>query len=140
MLKPKLLRDFLTAREPYFRQNAEALEVYASKGSIIATSTPGLSFLYSYELNVLAMDYPNSLDNLTVTILKWVRKHQPSLIFNPDKRERGISFDADILDNNTADILFVMPVTERVIVEETDGEDIVTHLPEPDFNPRKVAA
>ncbi len=138
MLKPKLLRDFLTAQEPYFRQNAEALEVYASKGSVIATGTPGLSFLYSYELNVLAMDYPNSLDKLTVTILKWVRKQQPALIFNLDKREGGIRFDADILDNDTADILIVLPVTERVVVEGRDGEETVTHLPEPEFKPRQV--
>lgn len=138
MLKPKLLREFLTEREPHFLQNAEALEVYASEGSVIATGTPGSSFLYSYKLNVLAMDYPNALDNLTLTVLQWVREHQPALIFNQDKRESAIRFDADILDNDTADILIVLPVTERVVVEIRDGKETITHLPEPEFKPRPV--
>lgn len=139
MLKPKLLREFLTAREPRFQQNPESLEVYASEGNLIATGRPGNSFMYSYKLNLLVMDYPNSLDDLMLPVLKWVREQQPALIFNPDKREGGIRFDADILDNDTADILIVLSVTERVVVVEGgDGEETVTHLPEPEFKPRQV--
>lgn len=138
MLKPALLREFLTQCEPHFLQNTEALEVYATEGNVIATGTAGNSFLYSYKLNVLAMDYPGSLDNLTLPILKWVREQQPALLFNPDKREAGIRFDADILDNDTADILIVLPVTERVVVEIKDGKEIITHHPEPKFKPGPV--
>nr|WP_272579386.1 phage tail protein [Providencia sp. PROV265] len=136
MLKPKLLREFIAKSDPFFQQNAEALEVYVTEGQVIATGTASNSFLYRYKLNVLAMDYPNPLDNLTLPVMKWVREQQPDLIFNPDKREAGIRFDADILDNDTADILIVLQVTERVTVDSSSGKDVITHLPEPKFQPK----
>jgi len=138
MLKPTLLREFITKRDPFFQQNAEALEVYVTEGQVMATGTASHSFLYRYKLNVLAMDYPNAFDNLTLPVMAWVREQQPDLIFNPDKREAGIRFDVDILDNDTADILIVLNVTERVTVECSGGKDVVTHLPEPVFQPDKI--
>ncbi|MGO2344397.1 MAG: phage tail protein, partial [Providencia sp.] len=90
MLKPKLLREFIAKSDLFFQQSTEALEVYVTEGQVIATGTASNSFLYRYKLNVLAMDYPNPLDNLTLPVMKWVREQQPDLIFNPDKREAGI--------------------------------------------------
>lgn len=34
-----------------------------------------------------------------------IHRHQPDLIFNPDRRKTGFTFEADILNNTTADIM-----------------------------------
>lgn len=58
MLKAKLMRDIITEFHPWFKTNPDALEVYVTRGKVIATGTPSMSFMYQYELNVLAMDFP----------------------------------------------------------------------------------
>lgn len=131
MLKANVLRDIITASSPWFLQNPHALEVFVTRGKVIATGTQGLSYLYQYELNVLALDYPGDLDSLTVPILAFVRAHQPDLLFNPDHRRDGIDFDADILNDDTIDVLFIIKASERVIVSDVDGIQVIEHLTEP---------
>jgi hypothetical protein len=131
MLKAKLMRDIITDYTPWFKKNPDALEAYVTRGKIIATGTPSLSFMYQYELNVLAMDFPGSLDDLALPILSWARQHQPDLLFNPERRRDGIDFDADILNDDTIDVLFVIKATERVIVNMVEGKLVIEHLAEP---------
>jgi len=121
MLKSELMRAAIVAHNPFFRENPDRLEVYVTKGRVHSTGRPSPSFAYGYELNVLAMEFPGSLDDLTIPILSWAVEHQPDLLFNKEKREKGISFDADILDNNTADILYVIDASELVIVSRDEA-------------------
>ncbi|WP_237386162.1 phage tail protein [Xenorhabdus sp. Sc-CR9] len=131
MLKPNLLREMIVSHEPFFRQNPDRLEVFVTKGNLIATGTKSASFLYQYQLEVLALDYPNPLDNLSIPILAWARRHQPDLLFNADRRENGFRFEVDLLNTDTADILFTLPASERVIVSADAGRLIPTHIDEP---------
>ncbi|MDX7987663.1 phage tail protein [Xenorhabdus sp. 12] len=131
MLKPNLLREMIVSHDPFFRQNPDRLEVFVTKGNLIATGTKSAAFLYQYQLEVLALDYPNALDNLSLPILAWARRHQPDLLFNADRRENGFRFEVDLLNNDTADILFTLPVSERVIVSREAGQLSLTHLDEP---------
>lgn len=131
MIKPNLLREVIVKHEPFFRQNPDRLEVFITKGNLIATGTQAASFLYQYQLEVLALDYPNSLDNLSIPILAWARLHQPDLLFNPERRKEGFRFEVDLLNNDTADILFTLPASERVIVTRERGRLIPTHIDEP---------
>lgn len=135
MLKSELLRAAIVAHNPFFKQEPDRLEVYVTKGNVLASGTPSPSFAYKYELNVLAMDYPGDLDDLTIPILQWALEYQSELIFNPARRENGISFDAEILKNGTADILFVINASENVIVTRgPDGELSAKHRTEPKRN------
>lgn len=140
MLKAKLMRDIITEFHPWFKTNPDALEVYVTRGKVIATGTPSMSFMYQYELNVLAMDFPGDLDRLTIPILSWARQHQPDLLFNPERRRDGIDFDADILNDDTIDVLYVIKATERVIVAMEDGELVIEHLAEPPVYPEILKA
>ncbi|OCA54210.1 phage tail protein [Photorhabdus namnaonensis] len=133
MLKTKLLRDIISEYNPWFVQNPDRLEVYVEKGKLLATGTQSSSFMYQYDLNVLALDYPGSLDSISISILIWARQHQPDLLFNPDRSNDGIQFDADILSDGTADILFVLRTTERVIVQAENGQLTTQHLDEPPY-------
>ncbi|MDC9603924.1 phage tail protein [Xenorhabdus griffiniae] len=131
MIKPNLLREMIVSHDPFFIQNPDRLEVFVTKGNLIATGTHSASFLYQYQLEVLALDYPHPLDNLSIPILAWARLHQPDLLFNPERRKDGFRFEVDLLNNDTADILFTLPASERVIVNRENGRLAPTHLDEP---------
>ncbi|MBD2825599.1 phage tail protein [Xenorhabdus szentirmaii] len=131
MIKPGLLREMIVKHESFFNRNPDRLEVFITKGNLIATGSNSASFLYQYQLEVLALDYPNPLDNLSIPILAWARLHQPDLLFNPDRRKDGFRFEVDLLNNDTADILFTLPASERVIVSKDSGQLIPTHIDEP---------
>lgn len=129
MLKANLLRQYLTEEVPFFRRHPESLTVYAENGHVEITGSAGRSFRYHYPLNILVLRYPDALDTLIVPLTDWLRRHQPELLFNPDWRRGGIVFDADILDDDTADILLSVPLSERVF--ERDGQWV--HRDEPDI-------
>lgn len=132
MLKAELLRAQIVAHNQFFRENPDQLEVYVKKAQVISTGRLSPSFTYVYDLNVLAMDYPGNIDDLTLPILAWAYVHQPELLFNPAKREDGIGFEAEILNNDTADILYVIKASESVIVtKDPDGKVTVTHRDQP---------
>ncbi|CDL87251.1 phage tail protein [Xenorhabdus cabanillasii] len=140
MLKPNLLREMIVRHEPFFNQNPDRLEVFVTKGNLMATGTNSASFLYQYQLEVLALDYPHPLDNLSIPILACARRHQPDLLFNPERRKDGFRFEVDLLNNDTADILFTVPVSERVMVSREDGRLIPVHLDEPVSHSPSLAA
>lgn len=134
MLKLDILREHLNAAIPWVRSNPDNLETRIRKGNIVASGRPGASFEYRYHIDVLAMDFPDDIDMLTLTIMTWARDHQPDLIFNPDKRVREISFDADILDNGNVDVLFSFPVSEAITVTlDNAGHVVFTPHDEPDY-------
>ncbi|MGP3147077.1 phage tail protein [Serratia bockelmannii] len=134
MLKADRLREQLTAAVPWLRDNPDRLWIGLRKGTIVATGEPSPSFEYRYQLEFLVLDYPGDIDVLSVAVLTWARRQQPDLIFNPDKRAREVSFTADILSNNCADILYSFPVDEVALVtQRDDGELQITHRDEPDY-------
>ncbi|MFB9996260.1 phage tail protein [Providencia rustigianii] len=138
MLKPNLLREILVKFAPYFKQNPELLEVYVTSGNIQSTGTASVSYLTEYEINVFAMDFSGELDHLILAILTWAKKHQPDLLFNPDKRKSGIRFDADILDSEKIDVLFTIKATERVVIKIEDEKIIFDRPLEPNFPDRPL--
>jgi hypothetical protein len=71
--------------------------------------------MYHYTIQVLAMDFPGQIDDLMLPLLAWVWQQQPDLLLNPDNN-RKVEFDADIVNDDVADILFKVPVWERVMV------------------------
>lgn len=68
-------------------------------------------------------------------LLAWVWQQQPDLLLNPDNN-RKVEFDAEIVSDDVADILFKVPVWERVMVTSESGTPQVEHLAEsrPRFN------
>lgn len=139
MLKPNSLRAHLEAASPWLKDRPESLTVFVSNGTMNATGAESLSFEYRYTLNVIALDYAGHPDALMVPLLAWVRRHQPDLVENAQKRERGIRFEAEHLNAQTYDLAIEIDLSERVIVKliepaEQDGTKRweVTHAPEPE--------
>ncbi|CAI2488046.1 P2 phage tail completion protein R (GpR) [Serratia ficaria] len=129
MKKAELLRDALIAANTWCKANPEQFTVWVEKGHIEIQATGESSFMYLYPIQILAMDFPGDLDELMLPLLAWVWECQPDLLLNPDKNKR-IEFEADIVSDNTADILLKVPVWERVMVTVENGKPVAQHLAE----------
>lgn len=131
MLKPDLLRQHISQAVPWLRDNPDNLAVYVQKGRMVSTGQLAAAFEYQYTIEVLAMDYPQPLDTLSIPILAWARLYQPELLFNPERARDGITFEADILSNSTMDVLIKIQADEAVYMKVEGGELIVKHRADP---------
>jgi len=134
--KAELLRAALIAGNAWCKANPEQITVWVEKGHIQIEATGEASFMYHYTIQVLAMDFSGQIDDLMLPLLAWVWQQQPDLLLNPDNN-RKVEFDADIVNDDVADILFKVPVWERVIVtNDAYGTPKADHLAEsrPRFN------
>lgn len=129
MKKAELLREALIAANTWCKANPELITVWVEKGSIETQATGEHSFMYRYTIQVLAVDFPGQVDDLMLPIMAWVWHYQPDLLLNPDNN-RKVEFDADIISDDMADVLFKVPVWERVMVENVNGKPVATHLAE----------
>ncbi|MDW2715796.1 phage tail protein [Klebsiella pasteurii] len=129
MKKAELLRAALIAGNTWCKANPEQITVWVEKGHIQIEATGEASFMYHYTIQVLAMDFPGQVDDLMLPLLAWVWQQQPDLLLNPDNN-RKVEFDADIVNDDVADILFKVPVWERVIVTSDSGTPKAEHLAE----------
>lgn len=137
MLKADSLREALTRENKWCRANPEAFTVFVEEGGIETTGeTP--SFIYRYTLVLFVMNFAGDIDDFTLPLMAWLWHNQPDLLLNPEKN-RKIKFTALINNDDTADILFEMPLCERVKVSlDEHGIPRAEHLPEP--KPRALPA
>lgn len=132
MNKPSGLRAHLLAAVPELHKNPDRLLVFIDNGTIRSTAAPGLSFEYSYTLNVILTDYAGHPDAVAIPLLAWLLVNQPELLTNLEKGKTAIAFEADVLDNSKVDLSLKLPLTERVIVKkQEDGRLQVSHPDEP---------
>lgn len=132
MKKLNNLRDYLTQKIVYLKNNPEKLYLFVDDGGITATLASSPSYEYHYTANLILEGFPGDQNIVFAVIVDWLRENQPELFGNPDKRASGIRFEADILNNHTANISIDLLLTERVIVNEVDGKYVVSSVSEPD--------
>ncbi|MFC0708828.1 phage tail protein [Azorhizophilus paspali] len=134
MNKPESLRAHLLAAVPELRHDPDRLLIVIDKGCIRSTAAPGLSFEYSYTLNLLLTDYVGHPDAIAIPLLAWLHVNQSELLVNLEKGKEAIQFEAEVLANDKVDLLITLPLTERVIVKKLpDGTLQVTHAAEPQY-------
>ncbi|WP_311968588.1 phage tail protein [Pseudomonas baltica] len=132
MNKPESLRAHLMATIPELRHNPDRMIVFVDNGTMRSTAAPGLSFEYSYTLNLILTDYAGHPDAVAIPLFAWVLVNQRELMENLDKGKEAISFEADVLDNSKVDLSIKLPLTERVIVKRMDDGSLqVSHPAEP---------
>ncbi|WFF38041.1 phage tail protein [Moraxella nasibovis] len=133
MKKPNLLRSHLLASLPELAKNPDRLLIFVDEGRMVNTLANGLSFEYRYTLNVIITDFAEDMAAVAVALYAWLRDHQSELLANLDKAKDGVKFVADILDNRKVDLSITLPLTERVIVKETDGKAVFDYPAEPTY-------
>ncbi|MCQ4314482.1 phage tail protein [Stutzerimonas zhaodongensis] len=132
MNKPESLRAHLVAAVPELKRNPDRLLTFVDNGSMRSTAAPGLSFEYSYTLNIILTDFAGHPDAVAIPLFAWVLVNQRELMENLEKGRDAIKFEADILDNSKVDLSITLPLTERVIVKRrADGTLQVSHPAEP---------
>lgn len=136
MNKHNSLREHLLAAVPDLRKNPDRLLVFIDNGTVRSTAAAGLSFEYSYTLNVILTDFAGHPDALMIPLLAWLMVNQHELIANFEKGKEAIRFEADVLDNSKVDLSIEIALTERVIVKkQDDGTLQVSHPDEPQLEP-----
>ncbi|MGE8327274.1 phage tail protein [Pseudomonas urmiensis] len=134
MNKPNNLREHLLNAVAGLKKNPDRMLIFIDSGTTRCTAAAGLSFEYSYTLQVILTDYAGHPDSVFIPVLEWLRRHQPELLTNLDRGKDAIAFEADILDGGKVDMSLSLPLTERVIVKRRDDGTLdVTHPDEPDF-------
>jgi len=130
--KIESLRTHLLALVPELKKNPDRLMVFIDNGTMRSTAAPGLSFEYSYTLNLIFTDYAGHPDAIAIPLFAWVLANQRELMENLERSKGAIAFEVDVLDNSKVDLSIKLPLTERVIVKrQDDGTLVVTHPPEP---------
>ncbi len=129
MKKPDSLRKALMEAIPTLQERPDQLLVFIEEGNIEATNGSSLSFEYHYTLSVVLTDYAGSADLVMMTMLAWMKRHQPDLLM---QQKPGLHFEADHLNHTTCDLLLTLPLTESVIVtQQADGSQKIEHADEP---------
>jgi len=138
--KPNSLRAHLLAAVPELRHNPDRLLVFIDDGKLRSTAAPGLSFEYSYSLNLIFTDYAGHPDAIAIPLFAWVLEQQSELMTNLEKSKDAIQFEVDVLANDKVDLSITLPLTERVVVKrQEDGSLSVTHVAEPPLTAQQDA-
>ncbi|MDD2977901.1 phage tail protein [Aquabacterium sp.] len=124
MRKPADLRVHLTAANPELRDAPDKLTIFVENGNIVASATGSLSYEYRYTLKLIVLDYSGAPEAIVVPLLAWLKVQQIELFDNPESRQRGIRFEAELLNQDTVDLTIEVDLTERMIVQK------VSELPE----------
>jgi len=134
MRKPSSLRTALTAALPELKRNPDRLVIWVEDGAVRARQTAGDSFSFEYPLSILLREIATDIAILVHAINRWLRVNQPDLLA-AGKRD-SFKFETDILDNDTADIVFTLDLTEAVAVapkpEAEGGGWSIDYVAEPD--------
>lgn len=140
MKKPASLRAALVAALPDLARDPERLLVFIDAGALHSTYAPGLSFETAYTLNLILTDFAGDPLVVWLAILIWLRVNQAELLDNIDKRQSGITFEADIIDHDKVDLSIKLQLTERVIVKDLgNGKLDISIADEPQPEARLIA-
>lgn len=122
------LRSHIIANVPDLKRNPEKLLTFIEDGRIEHWKGPNLSHTYTMPIRIVVTDYSGEMDALILPILSWLSYREPGA--DP---QNTISFEAELLNNQSYDISVTVNVTERVIVTpQNDGVNVEHVLPELD--------
>ena len=133
MKKLEDLRNHILTNVPDLNRNPDKLLSFIEDGNIEFWQGPNLSHNYSLPIRIIVTDYSGDLDHLILPIISWLSYREPGA--DP---QRTISFEAELLNNNSYDISITVNVTERVIVTALETGLHAEHVlpkPEMEMNP-----
>ncbi len=119
MKKPASLRQALTAALEELRKEPTRLALWVEDGAVRSRSTGNLSFAFEYPLSVLLTDLKTDIALVTLAIVRWLQVNQPNLLAGG--AGDSFTFETDILDNEKADLVFTLNLTEQVKVTAKEG-------------------
>lgn len=116
MTKLNQLREFLLKSVAELKKHPEKLQVWTDDGRLSFKSlNPAPSYRNDYTVNVLITDYSGSVEALTMPIMHFYKVHYA------EKENAELTFEAEIIDRERVDVLFKLPLFDKVIA--TVGDD-----------------
>lgn len=123
------LRNHILQNVPELNRNRNQLVTFIEDGQIEFWRGPNLSHNYTLPVRIIVTDYAGDIDAIVVTVLAWLSYREPGL--DP---QSAISFEAELLNNDSYDLAITVNITERVIVRATPEGLTTEHvLPEPEM-------
>lgn len=129
MRKIDTLKATLLAAIPEANNDPAMLPTWIDRGSIRARQTGSHAFAMAFRLNVLAIGVRTDLSIISLAVTRWLRANQPERL---QPGADSFTFDADILDNGTADVLIQIDLTQDYRVQTVDGVETVEPIEEED--------
>ena len=123
MDKPASLRKKLADTFAVLKDHPDKLTIYIIAGSINGQKY-SLSHTEKYTIRVLLTEWPTPMQEVTATILSWMQEHQPQKLLQGNIGNETMRYEAEIIDNNTADLLYELDITEKVVVKVADNGDV----------------
>lgn len=131
MEKPASLRAAIERSLPEIAQHPDKLTMFIGQGRILANKAT-LSHTAKFTLSLLITDFTGSLDVLQTTIVNWLQTHQPDNLGPGATDPAAYTFEAEILANNSYDILVELKLSERTrALVDDEGNVKIDHPPEP---------
>ncbi|WP_010465863.1 phage tail protein [Acidovorax radicis] len=121
MEKPNSLRDTLTKALPTVKKDPQKLAIFITGGRVMHTGTDALSFEYAYTLRLLLLDYAGHADAVMAPVVGWMKRNQPEVFDNPERRARAIRFEAEYLNAKAIDLQIELELTEAVLARPRPG-------------------
>ena len=129
MRKIDTLKATLLAAIPEANNDPAMLPTWIDRGSIRARQTGSHAFAMAFRLNVLAIGVSTDLSIISLAVTRWLRFNQPERL---QPGADSFTFDADILDNGTADVLIQIDLTQDYRVQTVDGVETVEAIEDED--------
>lgn len=131
MEKPALLRAEIEKHLPELKNNPEKLTLFVQNGRVSGNKHT-LGHEIRYTLALMIDGYTGDTDILNAVILNWARSHQPDLLTPGRVPDNAYRLEADILDNQSCDLLIELALSERITVTaDSNGQVTVRHQKPP---------
>lgn len=128
MRKIDTLKDAIFACLPELKRDPDRIRIWIERGTAKSTQTDSRAMTSAFQLNVLIVEMASDMHVLFLAIFEWMRVNQPDLLTPTGE---AISFDADILDNRTADVLLQLQLDQAVgAAPDGSGGYTIAYLPE----------
>ncbi|GGZ02741.1 phage tail protein [Novosphingobium colocasiae] len=127
MDKLNSLRAAVTAVLPELEKNPDKLRLWIERGAAKCRGTATEAFGFEFQASVLVVEMTTDIAVLMLAVFRWCRVNQPDLLA---PQSPGVTFDAEILDNGSADVLLQIPLTQNATV--LNGGTAISWLAEPD--------
>lgn len=116
MKKLHRLRAHLIDAVPALANDPDRLLTFVEEGSIEFRRGPNFTHEYRFTAQLVLTDFTADLDTLIVPLLQWLAEYQP----DADPTE-AVSFEAEILSNQSVDVALRVQLTERVLAKVDCG-------------------
>lgn len=113
MKKLQALRQHLLDALPAERHYTDQLHVRVDNGTLYCTAGNDLNHQQRYTVQLSFDEYQDTLDELTVPLLEWLRCYEPSAL-----TPNTLVFDAELLPNGHWRIALSVPLSERIKVHK----------------------